>query len=212
MNKAQMMAMIRKKSRESGVSINTLLLLFFFEQFLKRIEKSRYKNYFVLKGGFLLSSLIGIESRTTVDIDISLQNMNLSEQTVEEAIHHITGIDLADGITYEYQGISVIKQEDDYPGLRVSLIGRIENIRQPFSMDIATGDPITPGSVLYHYPSVFDKSSQISILAYNVETIIAEKLETISSRQLDNSRSKDFYDLYLLFSSHYTKKQLISKY
>lgn len=200
MNKAKMMAMVRKKSEESGVSINTLLLLFFFEQFLKRIEKSEYKDCFILKGGFLLSSLLGIESRTTVDIDLSLRNLHLSEQVVEKAILQIADIDLNDCVTYEYKGVSKIRSADDYPGLRVSLTGRMENIRQPFNLDIATGDPITPSAIIYQYSSVFDKNSQTAILAYNVETIIAEKLETISSRQLENSRSKDFYDLYLLFS------------
>jgi predicted nucleotidyltransferase component of viral defense system len=199
-NKAKMMAMVRKKSQESGISINTLLLLFFFEQFLNRIADSEYKNCFVLKGGFLLSSLMGIESRTTVDMDMSLRNLNLSEQVIEQVICQIAAIDLNDNITFEYKGASEIKAMDDYPGLRVSLVGHMENIRQPFSIDIATGDPITPGAVKYQYASVFDKNAHTEIFAYNVETIIAEKLETISSKKLENGRSKDFYDLFLIFS------------
>lgn len=194
-----MMAMIRKESEISGVSINTLLLLFFFEQFLNRIAKSKFKNNLILKGGFLLSSIIGIENRTTLDMDVSLRKATLNRRVVEDMIRQIAGIDLGDGVTFEYVREEEIKSNDDYPGLRVSLIGKIENIRQPFSIDIATGDPITPSAIKYQYSSVFDSNSTTEIFAYNIETIIAEKLQTISSRKLENSRMKDFYDLYLLF-------------
>ena len=213
MNKAKMMAMVRKKSKETGISINTILLLFFFERFLNRLAQSKYHNYFVLKGGFLLSSIIGIESRTTADIDMCLQNFDLSEPSIEKAMRQIASIDLKDDVTFEYKGVSEIKEKDDYPGLRVSLIGSMENIRQPFSIDIATGDPITPRAQTYPYTSAFDCNEKTEVLAYNLETIIAEKLQTISSRKLENSRSKDFYDLYLLFSLEKEKinKELLLK-
>ena len=200
MNKAKVNAMIRKKSEESGVSINTLLLLYFFETFLEGMSESKYKTNLIIKGGFLLSSMLGIETRTTMDMDMALANRTLDENTAKEIFDEIALIASKDEINFEVQSISEIKIEDKYPGFRVSILGRLENIRQPFSVDIATGDPITPEAIEYRYKSVFDSSREIKVLSYNLETIIAEKLETAVSRKTDNSRSKDFYDLYIVFS------------
>ena len=200
MNKAKVNAMIRKKSEESGVSINTLLLLFFFETFLEGMSESKYKTNLIIKGGFLLSSMLGIETRTTMDMDMALANRTLDENTAKEIFDEIALVASKDEINFEVQSISEIKIEDKYPGFRVSILGRLENIRQPFSVDIATGDPITPEAIEYRYKSIFDSSREIKVLSYNLETIIAEKLETAVSRKTDNSRSKDFYDLYIVFS------------
>lgn len=200
MNKAKVNAMIRKKSEESGVSINTLLLLYFFETFLEGMAESKYKTNLIIKGGFLLSSMLGIETRTTMDMDMALANRTLDENTAKEIFDEIALVASKDEINFEVQSISEIKIEDKYPGFRVSILGRLENIRQPFSVDIATGDPITPKAIEYRYKSVFDSSREIKVLSYNLETIIAEKLETAVSRKTDNSRSKDFYDLYIVFS------------
>lgn len=200
MNKAKVNAMIRKKSEESGVSINTLLLLYFFETFLEGMAESKYKTNLIIKGGFLLSSMLGIETRTTMDMDMALANRTLDENTAKEIFDEIALVASKGEINFEVQSISEIKIEDKYPGFRVSILGRLENIRQPFSVDIATGDPITPEAIEYRYKSVFDSSREIKVLSYNLETIIAEKLETAVSRKTDNSRSKDFYDLYIVFS------------
>ena len=200
MNKAKVNAMIRKKSEESGVSINTLLLLYFFETFLEGMSESKYKTNLIIKGGFLLSSMLGIETRTTMDMDMALANRTLDENTAKEIFDEIALVASKDEINFEVQSISEIKIEDKYPGFRVSILGRLENIRQPFSVDIATGDPITPEAIEYRYKSIFDSSREIKVLSYNLETIIAEKLETAVSRKTDNSRSKDFYDLYIVFS------------
>ena len=200
MNKAKVNAMIRKKSEERGVSINTLLLLYFFETFLEGMAESKYKTNLIIKGGFLLSSMLGIETRTTMDMDMALANRTLDENTAKEIFDEIALVASKDEINFEVQSISEIKIEDKYPGFRVSILGRLENIRQPFSVDIATGDPITPEAIEYRYKSIFDSSREIKVLSYNIETIIAEKLETAVSRKTDNSRSKDFYDLYIVFS------------
>lgn len=200
MNKAKVNAMIRKKSEESGVSINTLLLLYFFEIFLEGMAESKYKTNLIIKGGFLLSSMLGIETRTTMDMDMALANRTLDENTAKEIFDEIALVASKDEINFEVQSISEIKIEDEYPGFRVSILGRLENIRQPFSVDIATGDPIIPKAIEYRYKSAFDSSREIKVLSYNLETIIAEKLETAVSRKTDNSRSKDFYDLYIVFS------------
>lgn len=200
MNKAKAMAMIRKKSEESGVSINTLLLLYFFERFLVGVSKSEYRTSLILKGGFLLSSMLGIETRTTMDMDMALKNRSLDEITASEIFERITSSASSELIQFEVSSVDEIKIEDKYPGYRISIIGRMENVRQPFNVDVATGDPITPSEIEYRYKSVFDASNEIKVLSYNLETVIAEKLETIVSRKTDNSRSKDFYDLYILLA------------
>ena len=200
MNKDSVMAMIRKKSAESGVSINTLLLMYFFERFLIRAASSSYKTDLILKGGFLLSSLVGIETRTTMDMDMSLRNRSLSKENVDSMFKDILSVKADDEVTFELRSIQDIKVGEIYPGVRVSVVGRLANVRQPFSIDIATGDPITPAAVEYHYNSVFPSEKEIAVLSYNLETIIAEKLETVVSRKTDNSRSKDFYDLHLIWN------------
>lgn len=200
MNKDKIMALIRKRSKESGVSINTLLLLYFFEHFLERIAASKYRTDLILKGGFLLSSVLGIQTRTTMDMDMSLRNHPLSESEIKKIFSELAASDSADGLRYILKSIDNIKIEDQYPGYKISMEGQIENIRQPFSIDVATGDPITPDAIEYPYCSVFEDEKTVKVMSYNLETIIAEKLETVVSRKTDNSRSKDFYDLYLLFN------------
>lgn len=200
MNKDKVMAMIRKRSIESGVSVNTLLLTYFFERFLVRLSGSTYKTDLILKGGFLISSIMGIETRTTMDMDMSLRNRNLDTDTIRTAVEGIISKTSDDEVNFEISSIEEIKIEDKYPGYCVSIIGKLSNIRQPFSIDIATGDPITPSAIEYRYKSVFSDGHDISIVSYNLETIVAEKLETIVSRRTDNSRSKDFYDLHLIWT------------
>ena len=200
MNKDKVMAMIRKRSAESGVSVNTLLLTYFFERFLVRLSGSTYKSDLILKGGFLLSSIMGIETRTTMDMDMSLRNRHMGAESIRDVVENIISVSSDDEVTYEIRSIEEIKIEDKYPGYRISVIGRLSNIRQPFSIDIATGDPITPEAIEYRYRSVFPDEQDITLMSYNLETIVAEKLETTGSRKTDNSRSKDFYDLYKILN------------
>ena len=200
MNKDKVMAMVRKRSNESGVSINMLLLTYFFERFLVRLSLSQYKTDLILKGGFLLSSIMGIETRTTMDIDMSLRNRHIDEETIRNMMEDIFSISSDDEVIFEISSIDEIRIEDKYPGYRTSIIGKLSNVRQPFSIDIAVGDPITPGAIEYQYKSVFSDEQGIMVISYNLETIVAEKLETIVSRKTDNGRSKDFYDLHLIWS------------
>ena len=200
MNKDKVMAKVRKRSAESGVSVNTLLLTYFFERFLIRLSGSAYKTDLILKGGFLLSSIMGIETRTTMDMDMSLRNRHMDDESIRNAVENIISVSSDDEVTFEIRSIEEIKIEDKYPGYRISVIGRLSNIRQPFSIDIATGDPITPEAIEYRYRSMFSDEQNITLISYNLETIVAEKLETIVSRKTDNSRSKDFYDLHLIWT------------
>lgn len=200
MNKDKVMAMIRKRSVESGVSVNTLLLTYFFERFLARLSASSYETDLILKGGFLLSSIMGIETRTTMDMDMSLRNRRMDMESIRRTVENIISVTSDDEVSFEINAVEEIKLDDKYPGYCVSIIGRLSNIRQPFSIDIATGDPITPDAIEYRYKSAFSSEPDITLISYNLETIIAEKLETIVSRKTDNSRSKDFYDLYLIWT------------
>lgn len=200
MNKDKVMAMIRKRSSESGVSVNTLLLTYFFERFLVRLSGSEYKTDLILKGGFLLSSIMGIETRTTMDMDMSLRNRRMDAESIRGAVENIISVSSDDEVIYEIRSIEEIKIEDKYSGYRVSVMGRLSNIRQPFSIDIATGDPITPEAIEYRYRSAFPDEQDITLISYNLETIVAEKLETMVSRKTDNSRSKDLYDLHLIWT------------
>lgn len=206
MNKDKVMAMIRKCSAESCVSVNTLLLTYFFERFLVRLSGSTYKMDLILKGGFLLSSIMGIETRTTMDMDMSLRNRRMDSESIRNVVENIISVSSDDDVIFEIRSLDEIKIEDKYPGYRISVIGKLSNIRQPFSIDIATGDPITPAAIEYRYRSVFSEGQDIALISYNLETIVAEKLETIVSRKTDNSRSKDFYDLHLIWT---LKKDLL---
>ena len=200
MNKDKVMSMIKMKSEESGVSVNTLLLLYFFEHFLEGLAESAYRTDLILKGGFLLSSIMGIETRTTMDMDMSMRNRSMNEETLVAIFEDIARLSSDEDLKYEVTRVEPIKIADQYPGFKAHILGRLQNIRQPFSIDIATGDPITPGAVEYCYRSVLDDSKEIHIVSYNLETMIAEKTETLVSRKTDNSRSKDFYDLYIILT------------
>lgn len=200
MNKAGLTNRLKNLSLDKNVEYNLLLLMFFMEEFLTRISLSQYKNDFIFKGGFLLSSMLGINNRTTMDIDISIINIQLEEKKIRKTIEEIIKTINNQSITYEIQGIQPIRDGDQYGGLEIKLIGKLENIKQPFSIDIATGDPITPSAVEYEYQLMIE-NRKIPIKAYNLETVIAEKLQTIIARGLANSRSKDYYDLYIIIKT-----------
>lgn len=197
MNKNKLTSQIHKISKEKDVSFNIILQTYFFESFLQRLALSDYKDQFVLKGGFLLSSFLGIELRSTLDIDFSLQNMPFERENIEKVITDIIAIDNHDDITYSIKGISIIQQHNDYQGYTVALIGRLDNIKVPFSVDMAFGDPITPNKIHYHYNAIVSEQ-QLSLMAYNHESVLAEKLQTIVDKRTGNSRMKDFYDIYLI--------------
>ncbi len=185
-------------SSQKGVPSNVILQDYFFDAFLKRIAKSQYAENFVFKGGFLLSTTLGIDFRSTMDMDFLLTKLAMNKENIEKIFKEIAEIDVDDNITFKFVDINDIRQEDEYGGFNVSLLGRLENVKVVVSIDIATGDPITPSSVSYNYRCLFDNEILI-FAAYNFETIIAEKLQTILSKGVTNSRSKDFYDLYIIY-------------
>ena len=197
-NKNSLQARIKNLSSQKGVPSNVILQDYFFDAFLKRIAKSQYAENFVFKGGFLLSTTLGIDFRSTMDMDFLLTKLAMNKENIEKIFKEIAEIDVDDNITFDFVDINDIRQEDEYGGFNVSLLGRLENVKVVVSIDIATGDPITPSSVSYNYRCLFDNEILI-FAAYNFETIIAEKLQTILSKGVTNSRSKDFYDLYIIY-------------
>lgn len=198
MNKAKLTAACHKISTEARLSFNSVMIYYFLESILKKISGSKYGKDFIFKGGFLLSNVVGIDSRTTVDMDFLLRNMELSEEKVLDMLKEVLKKESGDVIVYEIKGVQTIKEEDQYGGLRISILCKLENIRQMIPLDIATGDVITPHPINYNYISTFTKE-EIQIKAYPIETMLAEKIQTIYSRGFLNSRSKDYYDLYIIY-------------
>ena len=197
-NKNSLQARIKNLSSQKGVPSNVILQDYFFDAFLKRLAKSPYVENFVFKGGFLLSTTLGIDFRSTMDMDFLLTKLAMNKENIKKIFKEIAEIDVDDNITFDFVDINDIRQEDEYGGFNVSLLGRLENVKVVVSIDIATGDPITPSSVSYNSRCLFDNEILI-FAAYNFETIIAEKLQTILNRGVTNSRSKDFYDLYIIY-------------
>ena len=197
MNKNKLRDLCLNLSRKSGLSFNIVQTQFFLESILKKISKSSESKNFIFKGGFLLSNMIGIGHRSTVDIDFLINKFALTEDNILQRVKDILECNLVDEVVYEVQKIEPIRHEDEYGGYRVTVLCKLENIRQVVPLDIATGDPITPCEIEYGYKSLFSDEC-FNICAYNIETILAEKIHTIFVRGIFNSRSKDFYDVYIL--------------
>lgn len=185
--------------KNKNVNFNVLLREYMYERFIERLSVSKYKFNFILKGGYYLSTLFGIENRSTMDIDACLKDSELSIENLLNIVNEIISIDINDGAIFIVDNISQIRDEDEYGGYRVSLTVKIDNMKESFHLDVATGDLITPSEIVYEYKSVID-DKKISVLAYNLETVLAEKLETILTRGEKNSRMKDFLDIYLIMS------------
>ena len=189
---------IRSMAEKKNLKSQEVLQIYFFERFLERLSKSNYKNNFVIKGGFLISSLIGIENRTTMDMDTTIKGIALKEEKIKEIVDEIININVDDGIKFEIKDISYIREEDEYENFRISLIANVGKTKNPMKLDLTTGDTITPKEIEYTYPCIFSKEN-IKIMAYPLETILAEKYETIIRRNITTTRMRDFYDLYTLY-------------
>lgn len=197
-NKNSLQARINNLSTKTGVHPNILLKSFFFDAFLKRLAASKYADKFVFKGGFFLSTSLGINLRSKMDIDFLLRKMNLTMENIVNVLKEVSLIDIGDNVIFEYQSINEIRQDDEYGGYNIVLLGKLENIKETISIDVATGDPITPSAMDYRYKCLFNDEI-LSFKAYNFETILAEKFQTILFRGIANSRSKDFYDIFIIY-------------
>jgi len=178
--------------------------MFFFEKILERISKSRYKNNIILKGGLLLSSIIGEDERTTKDMDATLKSLPLEKEYIFQMMNDILCINLNDEISFEIVSIKDIRLEDEYGGFRISILALMDTLKIHLAIELTTGDKITPREIEYYYSCIFE-DKKIPILAYTLETVIAEKYHSIATRGVFNTRMKDFYDLYILMTENKEK-------
>ena len=190
----------RNIANKNNITVNEVLQNYMFERILERLSESKYKYNFILKGGLLLSSIMGIDTRTTMDMDTCIKGINLTDEELYKVLTEILSMDVDDNIEFSIKNSSPIREEDAYGGLKYNLIATFEGIRVNLSIDIATGDIITPREIDYSYKMLFEDRT-IHIMTYPVETIIAEKYQTVIDRGILNSRMKDYYDLYYLLTN-----------
>ena len=193
----QLNALVRNLAKEKNVGAEIILRNYMLERLLERIALSEYRNNFILKGGVLIAAMVGIDTRTTMDLDATLRGHNVSESQIAELFRDILNVSIDDSVTFIFKNIEEIREESEYPGYRVSFEARLDNTRQTLKVDITTGDKITPREIEYHFRLMFEKRT-ISVLAYNLETVLAEKIESILVRGVTNTRMRDFYDVYIL--------------
>lgn len=193
----QLKALIRNLSKEKSVQAEIILRNYMLERLLERISLSKYRNKFILKGGMLIAAMVGIDTRATMDMDATIKGIDLSEDELEKILKEITALPIDDGVVMKLMKFENIKNESEYPGIRVSIEAIFDKTKQTMKVDITTGDIITPREIEYSFRLLLEDRS-ISILAYNIETVLAEKLETVLSRSTATTRMRDYYDLYIL--------------
>ena len=193
----QLKDLIRNMSKKKSADAQILMRNYMMERFLERISLSEYKNQFILKGGMLVAAMVGLDARATMDLDATIKGTNVSVEDVEMIISQIISIPLDDGVSFRIKRISEIMEEADYPGVRVSMETKFDGVITPLKIDISTGDVITPREIKYNFNLMLENRT-IEVWAYNLETVLAEKLETVISRNVTNTRMRDFYDIYIL--------------
>lgn len=203
----QLKGSIRSMAAKKNLRAQEVLQMFLFERILERLAASQYQRNFILKGGLLISSMIGISERTTMDMDTTVRGIQMEENEIVAAVNEILAMDVDDGITFEYQGIEPIREEDAYNNFRVHLRAKYGRIDSPMKIDITTGDVITPAAIQYDFPLLFDEKT-VPVMAYTLETILAEKFETIIRRNIGTTRARDFYDLHTLYQSRKSEVRL----
>lgn len=196
-NAMQLKAMVKNIAKEKGISAQLVLQNYMLERFLERVSISDYQDNFIIKGGFLIASMVGLESRATMDMDATIKRYPVSAETIQKMVEEIIKIDLDDNIFFTFKSISKIRENTEYLGYRVALLGNFSPMSVPLKLDITTGDKITPREIEYDYKLMMEERS-IRVLAYNTATILAEKLETVISRGDQNTRPRDYYDIYIL--------------
>lgn len=199
MTPEQVKGRIKNVAKETKADARTLMRIYMMERFLERVSISQYKDIFIIKGGILVTAMVGVALRSTMDIDTSIKNQNLSIEDAKCIVNEIKGIDLGDGVSFEISEISNIMDEMEYPGVRLTMNAVMGKLITPMKIDISTGDVITPSAVEFQYKLLLDDRT-ISLWSYNLETILAEKLQTVLVRGLLNTRMRDFYDIKMLLS------------
>ena len=190
-------AKIRNLANKKDMSAQVVLQNYMFERFLERLSKSTYKDKFILKGGILIAALVGIDNRATMDLDATIKNYSINVESLTSIINEICSVDIDDDVSLSFSGIEAIRDDDAYGGYRVSVVSKYDTITTPIKIDITTGDVITPKEIPYVFKMLFEEGG-FSVWAYNTETVLAEKVETILRRGELNTRPRDFYDVYIL--------------
>ena len=201
-NAMQLKAVIKNLAKEKHISAQLVMQNFMLERLLERISVSKYQQNFILKGGFLIAAMAGLDTRATMDMDATIKGLPVNEQTVRGIFEDICKIELDDDVDFSFRSIGEIREGDVYTGYRVSLSANYQQMAVPLKLDITTGDKITPQEIEYQFKLLLEDRS-ISVLAYNLETIMAEKLETVISRGDQNTRPRDYYDIYILTKLQY---------
>ena len=196
-NAMQLKAIVKNISKEKKISAQLVLQNYMLERFLERVSLSAYRDHFIIKGGFLIASMVGLDSRATMDMDITIKSLPVSEESVKKMIEEIIKIPVDDDIDFSFKRIGEIREGDEYTGYRVALTANYPPMAVPLKLDITTGDKITPREIEYEYRLMMEDRS-IHVLAYNLATILAEKLETVISRGDQNTRPRDYYDVFIL--------------
>lgn len=189
---------LKNISREKNVDFNSVMRFYMYDRFVERLSKSKYKDNFILKGGFYLNKLFGLDNRSTMDIDTAIRKTEFTEENLIVMINEIISIDVGDNVKFKIEKTELIREEDEYGGLRITINFMLENIKDKFHIDLATGDPIYPRPDNYKYESLIGDEIY-KVWSYNLETILAEKIETILSKLETSSRMKDYYDIYLIY-------------
>ena len=203
-NPMQLKAYIKKKAAEKHISAQLVMQNYMLERLLERISLSPYKHNFIIKGGILVTAMIGVAHRSTMDIDTSMKNLNLSAEDALRVVNQVKDIDLDDGVSFEVKDVSNIMDEMEYPGIRVTMNANVGRLITPLKIDISTGDVITPRAIEFNYDLLLEDRS-ISLWSYNLETILAEKLQTVLARGILNTRMRDFYDIRMLLDTYEDK-------
>ena len=202
---------INNYAKSTKLPAQVVLQNVMFERFLERLSKSEYKDKFVIKGGILISAILGLQTRTTMDIDTTLRKLSLTEPMIIEALTEICSMDVNDDIQFEIDSISPIRKDDLYGGYRVKIIAVFERIRTPLSIDISTGDIITPDPIKYEICNILDDNKKIFLWGYSIETILAEKIEAILSKGVTSTRPRDYYDVFMISTKETHDKNVFKK-
>ena len=210
-NAMSLKAKIRNIAKQKNIPAQVILQNYMFERLLVRLSASEYKEKFVLKGGMLVAAIVGLDNRATMDLDTTLKNLPLTPDAIRSALEQVCAISLDDGVVFEIGTISPIREDDIYGGYRVMLNAKFDTLLTPLSIDVSTGDAITPRAVQYNFSEIFDDEKTYELWAYNIETVMAEKVETILRRGVFNTRPRDFYDAYILTTTQKFDKAVFAE-
>lgn len=208
-NAMQLKAIIKNLAKQKNISAQLIMQNYMLERLLERISISQYRDNFILKGGFLIAAIVGLDTRATMDMDATIKELAISEESVQEMFEDFCKIELEDNVKFIFKDIEDIRENDEYRGYRVSLAANFPPMMVPLKLDLTTGDKITPKEIEYNFKLLLE-DREIYILAYNLETIMAEKLETVISRGDLNTRPRDYYDIYILNKLQFSNIDIIN--